>query len=66
MPSQEPRINFEDGNGTRYVTVIFYETGGEFASIRMIDPANPDETNAAERQRVIGIAKSKLGDISRS
>lgn len=53
----DPKINFNDQADGRYVTVSLNNMALPSAKVTFIDPAQPDETNAAERVRVLGIAK---------
>ncbi|WP_265975816.1 hypothetical protein [Brucella intermedia] len=54
---KDPKINFNDQANGRYVTVTLNNLQLPNVSVTFLDPAQPDETNAAERVRVLGIAK---------
>lgn len=54
---KDPKITFNDQADDQYVTVTLNNMASPSAKVTFIDPAQPDETNAAERVRVLGIAK---------
>ena len=54
---KDPKITFNDQNKGRYVTVTLNNLKLPNATVTFIDPAQPDETNADERARVLNIAK---------
>lgn len=54
---KNPTINFIDQAGGRHVSVALNHMSLPSAKVTFIDPAQPDETNAQERSRVLGIAK---------
>lgn len=58
----DPKINFGDQSNGRYVTVTLTRADIPAVTVKFIDPARPDETNAQERVRVLQLAKSLLNE----
>ncbi len=58
MTQDKVKVNFEENHAGRFAGVTVPLDGGGFLLARFPDPANPDETNAEERVRVIEKAKS--------
>jgi len=61
-----PSISFNDQTSGRIVTVTLNNMHFPNARVTFIDPERPDETNAQERARVLGVAKSLLQQAAAS
>lgn len=57
---KDAKINYNDQPGGRVVTVALNQMGTPNVRVTFIDPEQPNETNAQERARVLGIAKQLL------
>lgn len=66
MTHDTVKVKFEESHAGRFAGVTVSLDGGGYVSARFLDPANPDETNAAERVRVIEKAKSLFVTIGSS
>lgn len=57
---KDPQVTYNDQPNGRFVTVNLNHMGLPNARVTFIDAERPDETNSAERSRVLGIAKQLL------
>jgi len=63
-----PKINTDERPDGRYVSVMIHAADGHqtFVSVHFKDAENPDETNAAERARIVAKAKELLTQAASS
>ncbi len=54
---KDPQITYNDQPNGRFVTINLNHMGLPNARVTFIDTERPDETNAQERTRVLGLAK---------